>query len=61
MEQRRRLHQQAIEPKSSNQMSQFRYQATQKKCGDNSVRKKPHKTLKIRAGKMAVTVEILPR
>jgi len=31
------------------------------KCRDNSGREKPHKTLKIRAGKMAVTVEILPR
>jgi hypothetical protein len=31
------------------------------KMWDNSGRKKPHKTLKIRAGKMAVTVEILPR
>jgi hypothetical protein len=31
------------------------------KMWDNSGRKKPHKTLKIRAGKMAVTVGILPR
>ena len=31
------------------------------KMWDNSGRKKPYKTLKIRAGKMAVTVEILLR
>jgi hypothetical protein len=34
---------------------------TVEKKWDNSGRKKPHKTLKIRAGKTAVTVEILPR
>jgi hypothetical protein len=38
-----------------------RVRANTEKMWDNSGRKKPHKTLKIRAEKMAVTVEILPR